>query len=61
MKDTETKIIYSRKLALHLIEHECELIKIIEHPYKDGFNAWVFKNDQKLRDLMYEYSMRPIK
>ena len=61
MKDTETKIIYSKRLALHLIENECELIKIIAHPHIEGFDAWVFKNDQKLRDLMYEYSMRPIK
>ena len=61
MKDTETKIIYSKKLALYLIENECELIKIIQHPYIEGFDAWVFKNDQRLRDLMYEYSMRPIK
>lgn len=59
--ETETKIIYSKKLALHLIENECELIKIIQHPYIEGFDAWVFLNDQKLRDLMYEYSMRPIK
>ena len=61
MQDIETKIIYTKKLALHLIENGCELIKIIQHPYVEGFDAWVFKDDQKLKDLMWEYSMRPIK
>lgn len=61
MTDIETKIIYSKKLALHLIENDCELIKIIPHPYKEGFKAWVFKVDQNLSDLMWEYTMRPIK
>lgn len=50
------KIIYSKKLAEFLLLHdECVLVKIIPHPYKEGFTAWVFIDNEALRRLMQEY------
>ncbi len=50
------KIIYSKKLAEFLLLHdECVLVKIIPHPYKDGFTAWVFIDNEDLHRLMMEY------
>ena len=50
------KIIYSKKLAEFLLLHdECVLAKIIPHPYKEGFTAWVFIDNEALRRLMQEY------
>lgn len=51
------KIIYSKRLAEFLLLHnECVLVKVIPHPYKDGFNAWVFIDDEELHKLMTEYT-----
>ena len=47
------KIIYSKKLAEFLLLHdECDLVKIIPHPFKDGFTAWVFIDYEDLHRLM---------
>lgn len=52
------KIIYSKKLAEFLLLHdECVLVKIIPHPYKDGFTAWVFIDNEDLHRLMMEYTV----
>ena len=50
------KIIYSKKLAEFLLLHECVLVKVIPHPYKDGFTAWVFIDNEDLRRLMQKYT-----
>ena len=50
------KIIYSKKLAEYLLSHKCELREVIPHPYKDGFTAWVFIDDDKLHFHMTEYT-----
>ena len=51
------KIIYSKKMAEFLLLHnECVLVKVIPHPYKDAFNAWVFVDDENLHKLMTEYT-----
>ena len=56
MEQQQLKIIYSKKLAEFLLLHdECVLTKIIPHPYKDGFTAWVFVDDDNLHKLMHEY------
>lgn len=51
------KIIYSKKLAEFILLHdECILVKIIPHPYKEGFNAWVFIDNEALHELMQKYT-----
>ena len=50
------KIIYSKKLAEYLLSHKCTLKEVIPHPYKDGFTAWVFVEDEKLHFHMTEYT-----
>lgn len=50
------KIIYSKKLAEFLLLHECVLVKVIPHPYKDGFTAWVFIDNEDLHKLMQKYT-----
>lgn len=52
----ELKIIYSKKLAEYLLSHKCELREVIPHPYKDGFTAWVFIDNEALRRLMQKYT-----
>ena len=32
-----------------LLEHDCNLIKIINHPFKVGLKAWVFVDDDLLQ------------
>ena len=51
----QVKIIYSKKLAIFLLEHNCVLVKVIAHPYKEGFTAWAFVDDEELHKLMTEY------
>ena len=50
------KIIYSKKLAIFLLEHNCVLVKVIAHPYKEGFTAWVFVDDEDLHKFITEYT-----
>ena len=47
--ETKTKTIYSLKLMQFLLEHDCNLIKIINHPFKVGLKAWVFVDDDLLQ------------
>ena len=50
------KIIYSKRLAVFLLEHNCILVKVVPHPYKENFNAWIFVDDEELHKLMTEYT-----
>ena len=50
------RIIYSKRLAFFLLEHNCILVKVIQHPYKENFNAWIFVDDEELHKLMTEYT-----
>lgn len=51
------KIIYSKKLAEFLLLHdECVLVKVIPHPYKENFTAWVFIDNEDLHKFITEYT-----
>lgn len=55
MEHKKTKVIYSLKLMQFLLEHDCNLIKIINHPFKIRLKAWVFEDNEHLQDSIAKF------
>ena len=52
MNMKKTKIIYSLRLCQFLLEHDCVLLEVIPNPFKVGFKAWRFENNQYLQECI---------
>lgn len=51
----ETKIIYSRKMAVFLRNKGCKIIRTETNPYKPEFDIWVFENNDVLQKYIAEF------
>lgn len=55
MQKVKTKIIYSLRLSQFLLDHKCTLVEIIQNPFKVGYKAWKFVDDDLLQDSIAKF------
>ena len=48
----KTKIIYSLKLCQFLLEHDCVLVEVVPSPFKIGYKAWKFEDNEHLKECI---------
>ena len=52
MNEIKTKTIYSLKLMNFLINHECELLEIRQHPHIKKYKCYVFEDNEHLKECI---------
>lgn len=51
----QTKVIYSLRLMQFLVNNDCELIEILQHPHIKNFKCWKFEDNQHLQDCIAKF------